>query len=360
MLDDFIAANRTAIIERSRARVAARKAPKPTDEELTHGVPVFLDQLGTALRLAAASGAPDHSQITETARLHGRDLLKMGLTISQVVHDYGDVCQSVTELAVELGAPISGAEFQTFNLCLDDAIVGAVTEYADQRERLASDLRTEQLGFLAHELRNLLNAAMLAFESMKSGRVGAAGSTGLVLNRSLIGIRHLIDRSLAEVRLESGNRRTLPIEVADFVEEVEVSALLEAKARGITFAVTCAPDPLAIQGDRQILAAALANLIQNAFKFTPKEANVSLNVRATSGRVLFEVEDECGGLPAGQAELLFRSFEQRGKDRSGLGLGLAIVQKAAKASGGELRVRDLPGKGCVFTLDLPRIESDRR
>jgi hypothetical protein len=109
-----------------------------------------------------------------------------------------------------------------------------------------------------------------------------------------------------------------------------------------------------VEGDREILAAALSNLLHNAFKFTQKESCVSLVVRVAGDRVLFEVEDECGGLPPGSAEDLLRPFEQRGLDRTGLGLGLSICVKAAKANGGELHVRDLPGKGCVFTLDLPK------
>jgi signal transduction histidine kinase len=110
----------------------------------------------------------------------------------------------------------------------------------------------------------------------------------------------------------------------------------------------------AIVGDRSILAAALANLLQNAFKFTPHHGQVALNVHTAEGRVLFDVEDTCGGLPPGKAEELFSPFAQRGGDRSGIGLGLTICRKAAVATHGELRVRDLPGKGCVFTLDLPR------
>jgi hypothetical protein len=79
-----------------------------------------------------------------------------------------------------------------------------------------------------------------------------------------------------------------------------------------------------------------------------------LTTRTTADRVLFEIEDECGGLPPGKIDDLFIPFKQRGADRSGVGLGLSICLKAAKANGGEIHVRDLPGKGCVFTLDLPR------
>ena len=61
---------------------------------------------------------------------HGRELRLQGFTVSQVVHDYGDVCQSITDLAMERDAPISVDDFRTLNRCLDDAIASAVTEYA--------------------------------------------------------------------------------------------------------------------------------------------------------------------------------------------------------------------------------------
>jgi signal transduction histidine kinase len=81
---------------------------------------------------------------------------------------------------------------------------------------------------------------------------------------------------------------------------------------------------------------------------------VRLTTRVVDERVLIDVEDECGGLPPGKAEDLFRPFEQRGADRSGLGLGLAICLRRVEANGGRLRVRDVPGRGCVVTVELPK------
>ena len=98
------------------------------------------------------------------------------------MHDYGDVCQSITDLAMELNAPISTDDFRTLNRCLDDAIAGAVTEFGRGRTSPASTDEaargSERLGFLAHELRNLTNTALLAFEALKTGSVGVAGNTG--------------------------------------------------------------------------------------------------------------------------------------------------------------------------------------
>ena len=354
VLDQFLISNRDAIIVRARARIALRRSPKPTEHELANAIPVFLDQLGDALRKARSSNVIDHDQIGKSAGHHGRDLQRMGLTIAQVVHDYGDICQTITELAVQQKAPISGEEFQTLNLCLDDAIAEAVTAYSRQRERGIAEQGTERLGILTHELRNLVNTALLSFESIKTGRVAPGGSTALLHGRTLMGLRDLLNRSLAEVRLDAGIDSREDISVTEFVEELEIGALLQAQARGQSLAITPVEHGVIVVGDRLILAATLANLLHNAFKFTRRHGNISMTTRSTPDRVLFDVEDECGGLPPGKTDELFRPYEQRGADRSGVGLGLAMCLRAAKANAGEIRVRDLPGKGCVFTLDLPR------
>ncbi len=357
MLDKFITANRATLIAMSRARVGTRRVPKPTDEELTNGIPMFLDQLCDALRQVLKDGKDSNTEqeaIGSSATRHGSDLLRMGLTVSQVVHDYGDVCHAITELAMELDAPIQGAEFKTLNLCLDIAIAKAVTEFTRLRERALVDESTERLGVLAHELRNQLGTAMLTFDSIRTGRVAVGGSTGVVHERSLLRLRDLIDYSLADVRLDAGSAQLERLSVAEFLEEVEVSVLLQAKLHDLHFSITTVDRAVFIDGDRQILSAALANLLQNAFKFTRKNGYVTLTTTATADRVLFEVADECGGLPPGKSEDLFKPFEQRSASRIGIGLGLFICLKAARANGGELRVRDIPGTGCVFTLDLPR------
>src|SRR6476659_6419289 len=138
MLREFIAVNREEIIRRGRTKVATRSVSPPTDAEIDHGVPVFLDQLMDALRLGLTS-SPD---IGRSAVKHGHDLLRQGFTVSQVVHDYGDVCQSITDLAVETNAPISTDDFRSLNRCLDDAIAGAVTEYGRVQNRSTLDGET--------------------------------------------------------------------------------------------------------------------------------------------------------------------------------------------------------------------------
>lgn len=355
MLSDFVTANRDEIISRCRTRVAQRMAPRPTAQELEHGIPLFLDQLVAGLN----SRLGHTTAVTTTAGHHGGDLLRMGFTIGQVVHDYGDACQSITEMAIEQNAPITTEEFQALNLCLDDAIAGAVTEYQRQREvdvtAAGTDKATEDLGYFAHELRNLISTAMLGFEVLKDGTVGTGGSTGAIVSRSLMRLRDLVDRTLSVVRLEAGIETSDQIVIGEFIEEVEASAMMEAKAHGHHLSVETDHPEATVRADRQILASIVGNLVQNAYKYTRPRSHVTLRTRTTDTRVRIEVEDECGGLPSGMAEKLFEPFEQHSKDHSGLGLGLAICARGAKAIGGDIHVRDLPQQGCVFVVELQRV-----
>jgi signal transduction histidine kinase len=356
VLDEFIAVNRHEIIQRCRAKAATKSIQSPPAQaEIDHGVPVFLDQLRNALRL----GETPNSEISETAIRHGHDLLQQGFTVSQVVHDYGNVCQAITDLAVELNAPISTEDFRILNRCLDDAIAGAVTEYGRERTQSGIDGElargSERLGFFAHELRNLMNTALMAFEVLKTGNVGVGGSTGAVLHRTLRASHALITRSLAEVRLTQGIQNRQQFLMAGFIDEIASASALEANARGVGLTVTPVEDDVRIDADRQVLAAVVGNLVQNAFKFTRPGTTVTLRVEASADRVLIEIQDECGGLPCGNANDLFRPFEQRGADRTGVGLGLAFSRWGAEANDGRIYARNIPGSGCVFTVDLPRL-----
>ena len=350
MLADFITDHRDEIISRTREAIRQRVAPNATQIEIAHGVPLFLDQLHRRLQDGIES---ETRSIAATASKHGRELLQTGCTIGQVVHDYGNICQAITELASELDAPIASTDFRMLNLSLDIAIAEAVTEFARESEATVAKHGVEQLGFLAHELRNALNTAALAFDAIRSGRVGIAGSTGTLLGKSLDAMRDLVMRSLADVRIEGGAPRDDVVVVADLLEEIEIAAAMQARARDITLVIDPVERAIVVLGDTQIMWSIVANLVQNACKFTRAHGRITLSARISDSRVAIDVADECGGLP-GKAEELFRAFEQRSPNRSGLGLGLAISLKGARAIGGELRVRDVPGIGCVFTLELRR------
>jgi len=378
MLHEFLSANRDELIARCRKKVAKRSAPRPTEAELKHGIPQFLDQLIRTLRIeeksprfpsgavsasseegkisggSDPSRSPATSEIAQTATMHGNELLRRGFTVDQVVHDYGDLCQAITALAFESNASVTTDEFRTLNRCLDNATADAVTEYSRQHDQHLTAEGNERLGVFAHELRNLLTTATLAFGALKRGNVAIGGATGAVLERSMNGLRALVDRSLTDVRLTAGiavRRERIPL--AEFIEEIQVAGALEANTRGVTLTVEVADGDLAVEADRQILASAVSNLLSNALKFTRPNGHVTLKAYEAADRILIDVTDECGGLSTDKIDDLFRPFEQQSSDRSGLGLGLAISRRGVEANGGELRARSIANKGCTFTVDLP-------
>jgi len=180
-LDNFIIANRDQLIRRCGAKVAKRAAPATAKMVIDQGIPRFLDQLVVEL----SDGPSQAYKIAESAGQQGLRLFQQGLSIGDVVHAYGDICQSVTELALEQTAPISTEDFRTLNRCLDDAIAGAVTEYASE-----SAASTDGV---SRQMRTLLNSAIAAFEVIRAGTVGATGATASLHRSSLQGMLDLLD-----------------------------------------------------------------------------------------------------------------------------------------------------------------------
>jgi signal transduction histidine kinase len=374
MLHEFLARHRGELIDRCRAKVLLRAAGARTSVggDHAHGIRVFIDQLVAKMRAEHMPGAPHPPSpdatalptLGESATLHGRELMRGGFTVEEVVHDYGDLCQAITDLAFERDEPVTVHEFRILNRCLDDAIACAVTEYGHQHDiAVAADhlgSTSLRLGMLAHELRNQLCTATLALSVIKQGKVGVSGGTGKVLERALTGLGQLIDRSLAEVRATAGtavHRTLLPL--AEFIYEARIIASLGATQQGGRMVVPDIAPTLAILADRDLMQAAVGNLLQNAFKHSPPGAEITLTARAAGDRILIEIRDQCGGLPVGAAGRMFSPYTQLGADRSGVGLGLSIAKRSVEANQGQLRVRDLPGQGCISTIDLPRHRTAR-
>jgi signal transduction histidine kinase len=371
-MQGFLFNNRVELIQRCTDKVARRPSRGATREQLAHGIPMFLEQLTRTLEaegdgdfagglLISGPAGGDKAALSEvgiSATVHGGQLLELGYTFDQVVHDYGDLCQAITDLAVERDAPFSVDEFRTLNRCLDNAIADAVTEFAAQRDvavaRRQAEQENERLGFLAHELRNHLHVAKLAFAALESGRLPVGGSTGAVLKRSLGSLGGLIDRSLALIR-DAAHAPLHPrvFSLALFLADAARVAELYAADTGCALRLSEVDPQLAIEGNRDLLSAALGNLLQNAFKFTQTSSEVVLHAHASEAGIQIDVEDCCGGLPHGSAETMFQPFKQGFDDKRGLGLGLSIAKTSVEADGGRLTVLDLPGKGCIFTIALP-------
>jgi signal transduction histidine kinase len=357
MLDEFITTYRHPIIARAREKLTDRPWPLVSTSELEHGVPLFLTQLSETLRSDTSQTAVFQKVIGASAAQHGRELRALGFNISQVVHDYGDVCQAITEVAVEQHLPITTPEFHTLNRCLDTAIAEAVTEYVRITAESRSSEEIERGGQLAHEIRDILNTALLAFHTLKRGTVAINGSTGTVLGRSLMTLRDLVDNTLSDTRISAKIQQSERITLTAFLSEIAVIGHLQADSRGLQFVIDPVDAQLRVTGDPQLLTSAVMNLLNNAFKYTVAGGRVVLRALRVGERVHIEVEDECGGMPEGTNQPIKPFTDRRREDRTGLGLGLSIARKAVKIHDGDIHHRNMPGKGCVFVIDLPlRVE----
>jgi signal transduction histidine kinase len=353
MLNEFITTHRDAIIAKARTRVGTRPWPPASESEMENGLPIFLGQLATALNAQSDDATVARHAIGESATRHGRDLLALGFTVSQVVHDYGDICQAITELAVEQQASITAEEFQTLNGCLDAAIADAVTEHARSTAESRTTEELERMGQVTHEIRNMLNIALLAFNAVKSGTVGLNGNTGAILGRNLTGLRDLVDSTLSDIRTAASHHRPEVVSLPAFLSDIASGARLQAEYSGVRFTMEPMNPGLSVNIDQQLLASAVTNILNNAFKYTPAGRRVVLRAAAADGRVFIEVEDQCGGI-SGNAADVFQPFgERQARDRTGLGLGLSIARKAVRVQGGDIRVRNVPGTGCAFIIELP-------
>jgi signal transduction histidine kinase len=356
-LYNFIHDNEPEIMSRAIATVRERAPTQRDDDaELYAALKSILDQLADRLGAEAGMRPSASIDIRGSAIVRGKLLQEKGVPLPSVVFEYGAVCHAMTDLAAEREISIPAQEFKILNTALDEGIATAIDAYTSGTTETANDEQRERLGVLAHELRNALTAAQTAFQALKQGRVGIESSTGFVLDRSLGRLRRIVDRALEEVRHRATAAHRERLCARELFADVESLMADEAKARGIELIIELCEgaDDAEVLGDRQHLVSAISNLVQNGIKFTPSGKHVWLRARGPGDKLCVEVADECGGLPPGKAEDLFRPFVQKASDRSGLGLGLTITQRTVLAHGGEIRVRNLPGTGCVFEIELKR------
>jgi len=349
-----MAQNRAELLAHSVQRMK-KTTPERSDAELSEDLKVVIDEITRALQrdagLKVSSPLPGHS---ESASRHGSRRQLKGDPINIVALDFGSISEALGEVGGKQGLSFSAAEYQVFNQCLDAAVSAAIEQFFDQAQEQQEYVTNERMGFLAHELRNSLSSAKMSFELLKSGRVALNGRVGDIHNRSLDRleslVNHLVNQTLLVAELRAGKIERKRLMVADFLRSTVETTVAE---RGIRIDVAV-DEGLELDADERLLASAIGNLLQNAFKFTSENGTITVRARQEGDFVVIEVEDECGGLPPGNHEELFTSFVQRGTKRRGIGLGLAITREAIQAHGGTVTVRDLPGRGCIFSIRLRR------
>ncbi|RYG81918.1 HAMP domain-containing histidine kinase, partial [bacterium] len=325
-LYQMLGEHRSEILELCRVKMAAA-LELPEGQPLHQGLIHLYDELVEVIGRSIDDGSESARQefvaefvAVEVSRRHAQEAQRLGYTVDQFVRGHGSLCQGITEYAHTSGTTITTAEYAQLNLCLDVAIAQAVTEFQSLSRRSSESEERQRIGSLVHELRNHLTSAVLAHEMIRMGGVAASGATSAVLANALRHMREIIDRSIAEVRLNAATDLAPTVfSLLDLLSEVEGSLSAEANAKRVHLEVEVDP-ALRVRGDEHLMVSAVTNLVQNGIKFTPAGGNVWLRTFAEGTDAVIEIEDQCGGLPEGRAEALFAPFVQEGGDRSGLGL----------------------------------------
>jgi signal transduction histidine kinase len=242
------------------------------------------------------------------------------------------------------------------------AIGGSIIVYVllGRRARLAR-LQSDLLANVTHDLRTPLAAIRMHAQTLQSGLLAddpaaARGCVGTIV-RETEWLEAMIDRILSW-RAASKDRDLPRTSVADIG-----STLDEAADR---FGRMIPPDeiefsrridaPGPVRHDPQAIQQALLNLLVNAYKYTRPPRRIALAAHREGKLVRISVEDNGVGIPAAELGRIFEPFHRvNAADTriSGAGLGLAVVEHAVRAHGGEIRVESTPGKGSRFTISLP-------
>jgi signal transduction histidine kinase len=351
-LHEVLAATRDDVIQRWKLQVRGTLAPEamPASELIDH-IPEFVDEIVFALQADAGFAVPD---VGATAAGHGAQRLRLGFSLDSVVREYGALRDAIVETARSAGAAITFRELQVLFDALVDGIARAVAEYTRQRDAELSRQANEHFAFVAHELRDPLSSASTAFQLLKvKGQLPADGRAAGALERGLLRATELIDQTLQMARVASGiELRTQPTTLAAIFDDARASSVSEADAKDIDIRCVVTGDEI-IAIDTRLVRSALGNLVRNAVKYTPSGHPVEVRGRVADGRAVIEVEDRCGGLPPGKVEEAFGPFVRLTRREKGFGLGLAIAKQAVDAHGGNIRVQNMPGRGCIFVLEFP-------
>lgn len=349
-LAGLLRARRDEVISRWLAATRRENTAAPLQAtELVDHIPVFVDELVVAL-YPEALPLPS---LGETAVEHGAQRFGLGFNVREVIREYGILHRTILDLAEEARIAVKLEEHQLISRWLNTGIANAVTQYVAERDAELHRNASEHLGFIAHEIRNPLSSARMAFDILSRGDLATSKRASELLGRNLRRVADVVDNALNQASLRMGLvPRIEKIDLVPFLEETQFDASAEAAARRIEVKVEAAAN-LTIEADARLLRSALSNLLYNAIKFSHAGGTVVVRASTAPGEVTIEVEDTCGGLPAGQAQELFLPLVQRNEDHSGFGLGLAIALQAIAAHNGSIRVRDLPGLGCIFSVSMP-------
>ncbi|MEQ8767351.1 MAG: sensor histidine kinase [Planctomycetota bacterium] len=346
-LADFVESNRDRIIERWMLLVEERLALRLDDSQLRDHIPGFVKDLASALAEGSSRWVSNGS-----AESHGRQRQLSGIDVSTLCREMALVGETVLELAVEDEHSLELSEIAELYRAIASGTATSLTAYSSRRDDEISKQSADHVSFIAHELRTPLQSARFALMLLRQDEEAARPSHLDRLDRSLTEVVDLVDNSLLHARLDGVSHKHVQTHRGIALLESALDKTSDhAAARSISISVE--GGEFAVEADHKLMVSALTNLLKNAVKFTRPHGVITVRASTQGSRAMFEVEDQCGGLPPDLPARLFQPFVQEGRDRSGFGLGLVIVKRAVESHGGSVRVCNHPGRGCTFVIDLP-------
>jgi len=245
----------------------------------------------------------------------------------------------------------------------------AVTYRLGRRESEIARLKSDFVANVSHDLKTPLSLIRMFAETLEMDRVPDEQRRReyyAVLTRESERLSRLIDNVLDFSRIESGRQRyeMAPGSVEPIVHEVLESFRHPLDQQGFKVDVSVAPDLPDVSLDAEALKQALANLVDNAMKYSGEGRRITVVARPAGPEVgvpevLVEVGDEGVGIPLAERERIFEKFYRIGRSetqgRRGSGVGLALVKHIVEAHGGRVTVESRPGAGSRFTLHLPSL-----
>ena len=335
-------------------RVLAEVAGK-IDVELTHlrdGIPDYLAALG---RLLSESGREDNGAVSwaQVARDHGITRVRVGFDIEQLVREFVTLRKVIEEVAAEdlvIAAP-AGEKLADL---IEAAITTSVGAYVERRDYEARRRQAENIGFLIHELRNPLMAAVSSAALAREHAVPAQHKAFEILERGHRRLTELIDGVLLTEKLEAGRAEPHPVElrIGDLLDGATLAARKAAADKGLVLEIHADPEQR-IRADPELTRSALQNVVDNAVKYTDR-GRVEIAVEAHERDCTIHVRDTCPGLSREELRTIFEPFRRGSTTKKGTGLGLAIAKRAIEAQGGSIHAESTAAEGCHFWLTLPK------
>jgi signal transduction histidine kinase len=353
LIADFIQANKDTIIEHWKAVAKDKLSLTLDSSELVDDLPLFLDDLVEALRSATGERAE-----MSGAEKHGRRRMRSGINIGGLAEEMMLVGETVLELIDEVKQFIPTGEVRRLFHAIGRGMAASVRAYASLRDHEIVEQAMQHYSFIAHEIRGPLQTARLTATLLLREQETKRQKYFQRLDNAIAKASQLIDDSIVQVRL-FGNPHVSarPTAVSQMVDTVCAEVEEEAQAKRITIVKDI--EAVQVEADHRLLLSAMTNLMRNAIKFSAEGGQVSFRARTNVDRILFEVEDTCGGMPDDLPAKLFQPFVQENASRGGFGLGLLIAKRAVEAHHGTVRVINRPNEGCTFVLDLPLRYNDR-